>query len=56
DGEPCGMKFLFEHTKGSTSNTLHHLQNDHNLLRPELSKKWVGNDQFTENQQINSQR
>nr|CAG8479837.1 6388_t:CDS:2 [Entrophospora candida] len=39
DGKPCGMKFLFEHTKGSTSNTLHHLQNDHNLLRPELSRK-----------------
>jgi hypothetical protein len=39
NGEPCGMKFLSEHTKGSTSNTLHHLQYEHNLLRPELSKK-----------------
>jgi hypothetical protein len=39
NGEPCGIKFLYEHTKGSTSNTLHHLQNDHNLLRPELSRK-----------------
>jgi len=39
DDEPCGTKFLLEHTKGSTSNTLYHLQNEHNLLRPELSKK-----------------
>src|SRR6185369_6710696 len=38
-GELCGTKFLYEHTRGSTSNTLSHLQNEHNLLRPELSRK-----------------
>jgi hypothetical protein len=40
-GEPCGVKFLYEHTKGSTSNTLYHLQTEHNLVRPTQSKKVI---------------
>ena len=40
-GEPCGVKFLRENTKGSTSNTLYHLQTEHNLVRPTQSKKVI---------------
>jgi hypothetical protein len=41
NGEPCGVKFLRENTKGSTSNTLYHLQTEHNLVRPTQSKKVI---------------
>jgi hypothetical protein len=43
NGEPCGVKFLREHTKGSTSNTLYHLQTEHSFVRPTQSKKVICN-------------
>jgi hypothetical protein len=38
-GVPCGTKFFREHTKGSTSTTLYHLQMAHNLIRPDRTQK-----------------